>query len=107
MVPEDARARILLAINHAYFAKEREAIKELEKAIELRPSDSGTLYNAACTYAILQRKEKAFATLSKAVEAGWENPNWAEKDPDLASVHKDPEFMQIMEEVRRKSSPGS
>jgi len=42
-------------------------------------------------------------TLGKAAAAGWSNPHWAEKDPDLAFVHNDPEFIQIMEEVRRKS----
>lgn len=106
-VPEDVRARILLAVNHAGLGQDEQAVAEVQKAVSLRPNDSAILYNAACTYAILQRKEEALAFLRKAAAAGWSNPHWAEKDPDLTFVHKDPEFIHIMEEVRRKPSARS
>jgi non-specific serine/threonine protein kinase len=49
MVPEDARARILLSTNYAHFKKYDAAIIEVKKALTLRPNDANILYNAACT----------------------------------------------------------
>jgi len=43
MVPEDARARILLATNYAHFGKQDAAIREVQKALALRPNDSNIL----------------------------------------------------------------
>ena len=58
-VPEDVRARILLATNLAYYGQEAdEAIRHLKTAVALRPNDPNTLYNAACTYGVLGRKRK-------------------------------------------------
>ncbi|MCI0445490.1 protein kinase [bacterium] len=101
MVPEDARARILLANRYAAFGRESDAIRELEKALKLRPDDPGQLYNAACTYGILQRKEEALATLRNAGLGGSFIADWAENDPDLACVHNDPEFIQLIIEIRK------
>ncbi|MFZ0878251.1 MAG: protein kinase, partial [Candidatus Acidiferrales bacterium] len=62
IVPEDTRARGLLAVNYARAGKNREAVAETEKAVATRPKDSLTLYNAACTYGILNLKQEALAT---------------------------------------------
>ncbi len=102
LVPEDVRARILLANNYASFGKEGEAIRELQKAVALRPNDANILYNAACTFGILQKKTEALAVLKKAKEVGFPNLDWAARDPDLACLHGDPEFQSLLEEGERK-----
>ena len=57
LVPEDVRARILLATRLASFKEhEDETIRHLQTAVALRPGDPNTLYNAACTYGVLERK---------------------------------------------------
>ncbi|MGB8786660.1 MAG: protein kinase, partial [Candidatus Acidiferrales bacterium] len=84
IVPEDTRARGLLAVNYARAGKNREAVAETEKAVATRPKDSLTLYNAACTYGILNLKQEALATFKRAIEAGYRNPQWAARDKDLA-----------------------
>jgi non-specific serine/threonine protein kinase len=96
MVPEDARARILLSTNYAHFHKEVEAIREVEKAIQLRPNDSNILYNAACTFGILGRKADALRMLKRMKELGFPQFDWAMKDPDLACIHHDPEFLELV-----------
>ena len=58
-VPEDVRARILLAADYAATRKEADAVSELQKAVDLRPHDSNILYNAACTYGVMKRKPEA------------------------------------------------
>jgi len=95
-VPEDVRARILLAVYYANFGKEDEAIRLLQTAVTLRPNDPNTLYNAACTYGVLQKKAEALDMLKKARDAGYSSFNWAARDPDLACLHGDPEFQHLM-----------
>ncbi len=96
MVPEDVRARILLAANLSYFGDAEESVRHLQTAVALRPNDGNTLYNAACTYGILQRKAEALETLKKAVAAGYGNMNWVAKDSDLDCLHDDPEFQKLV-----------
>lgn len=97
VVPEDVRARILLATNLASYADEaEEAIRHLQTAVALRPGDANTLYNAACTYGILGKKNEALETLKKAVAAGYGNLSWAAKDSDLSALHDVPEFRKLV-----------
>jgi len=98
LIPEDVRARILLAVNYAFFNKEKEAIRELQKAVALRPDDSNILYNAACAYGIMQKKPEALEMLRKAKEVGFPNLDWAARDPDLTCLHEDPEFKRLLAE---------
>ncbi len=96
MVPEDVRARILLAGNLAHFGEKDECMRHLQTAVALRPNDGNTLYNAACTYGVLSRKTEAIATLKKAIGAGYGNLNWAARDSDLDCLHGDPEFRKLV-----------
>jgi tetratricopeptide (TPR) repeat protein len=95
-VPEDARARILLAGGYAFFGEKENAARELERAVALRPNDSNILYNAACTYGILGMKAEALATFRKAIAAGYNNLAWAARDADLACLRDHPEFQQLL-----------
>jgi serine/threonine protein kinase/Flp pilus assembly protein TadD len=97
LVPEDVRARILLATQLASFAQDAdESIRHLQTAVALRPGDPNTLYNAACTYGVLGKKTEALETLKKALTAGYGNLNWAAKDSDLVCLHDDPEFRKLV-----------
>jgi len=102
-VPDDVRARILLANSYAFLGNETEAVRELQRAVALRPNDANILYNAACTYGILQKKEEALALLRRAKENGWSNIKWAARDPDLACLHGDPEFQQLIKQDQPKA----
>ena len=94
-VPEDARARVLMATDYAEFDRVEDAIRELNMAITLRANEASILYNAACTYAILKRKREALETIKKAWEAGFKDSVWARRDPDLALLNDDPEFLRL------------
>jgi tetratricopeptide (TPR) repeat protein len=105
LVPEDVRARILLATNLAYFKQDAdESSRHLQTAVALRPGDPNTLYNAACTYGVLGKKAEALETLKKAFAAGYSNLNWAANDSDLDCLHDDPEFQKL---VGRSEGPAS
>jgi len=96
LVPEDVRARILLACQLANAGEAEESVRHLQTAVALRPNDGNTLYNAACAYGILGRKGEALETLKRAVAAGYANMNWIAKDSDLDCLHDDPEFRKLV-----------
>jgi serine/threonine protein kinase/Tfp pilus assembly protein PilF len=96
LVPEDVRARILLANVLASTGDADESTRHLEIAVALRPDDGNTLYNAACTYGILLKKSETLDMLRKARAAGYSNMDWWSQDPDLACVHDDPEFLRLI-----------
>jgi tetratricopeptide (TPR) repeat protein len=97
LVPEDVRARILLACNLASLKQdEDEIIRHLQTAVALRPGDSNTLYNPACTYGVLGKKAQALETLKKAFAAGYSKQNWVANDSDLDCLHDDPEFQKLI-----------
>src|ERR1700756_1369984 len=94
-VPEDARARILLANDYADLARVEDALRELNLALTLRANEASILYNAACAYCGLERKPEAMDALRKAWEAGFRDSVWARRDSDLALLHGDPEFERL------------
>jgi len=96
-VPEDTRARILLASRYAELGRRNEAIRELEKVQTLGSTDPHTIYNVACTYSLLQMKEQALTTLKRAAEAGFSEWDLAARDPDLACLREEPEFKRLLE----------
>jgi serine/threonine protein kinase/Flp pilus assembly protein TadD len=91
-VPEDARARILLGSDYAYLERSDDALRELNLAVTLRANEASILYNAACLYCKLGRKSDAMDALHKSWEAGFKDAAWARRDPDLISLHDEPEF---------------
>jgi len=96
LVPDDVRARILLAVGYAHVGKRTDSMAHLEKAVRLRPDDGNTLYNATCVYGILGMKAEALETLRRAIKSGYANFDWVRRDPDLLCLKDDPEFQQLV-----------
>ena len=94
-VPEDARARILLATDYAEVGRSEDATRETALAMALRPNEATVLYNAACVFCLLKRKPEAIDALKKAWEAGFKDPSWTRRDPDLELLRGDPEFERL------------
>jgi len=94
-VPEDARARLLLAADYAALGHPEEAMREANLGIALRPNEANVLYNAACVFCQLGRRDEGLTALRKAHEAGFIDPDWVRRDPDLALLHGDPEFEKL------------
>ena len=95
LVPEDVRARSLLAADYANMGRAEDAARHIEMTVALRPNDSNVLYNAACTYAVLEKKDEALDMLRRALASGYSNVDWPRQDPDLNLVHNDPEFLKM------------
>jgi serine/threonine protein kinase/tetratricopeptide (TPR) repeat protein len=98
-VPEDARARVLLAADYAAVGRVDDAVREAGMAVALRSNEALIQYNAACVFGQLGRKTEALAALKQAWEGGFHDPDWARRDPDLAILHGDPEFERMYPEA--------
>ena len=97
-VPEDARARVLLASNYASSGRNEDAIREANLAVALRPNDAIVLYNLACAFCRMEKKPEALDAVRKAWDGGFKDSDWARRDPDLALLHGDPEFERLYPE---------
>jgi serine/threonine protein kinase/Flp pilus assembly protein TadD len=95
IVPEDVRARVLLAAYYADIGRAEDAVRHIEMAVALRPDESNVLYNAACTYGLLGMKQQAMEVLQRSVAHGYGNADWPRQDPDLRILHDDPEFLKL------------
>lgn len=94
-VPEDVRARLALSTDYASLDRIDDALREVNLAVSLRPDDASVLYNAACSFCLLNKKPEALSALRKARDAGFRDGDWARRDPDLELIHGDPEFEQL------------
>jgi non-specific serine/threonine protein kinase len=94
-VPEDARARVLLAGDYAMQGRFDDAKREADMAMALRPDDTMILYNTACVFCAMNNPHEAMNALKKAWEAGYRNAAWTRQDPDLSILHGEPEFERL------------
>jgi serine/threonine protein kinase/tetratricopeptide (TPR) repeat protein len=102
-IPEDARARVLLATEYAVLGRKDDAQREVQLAIALRPNEDSVLYNAACVYCTLNMKREGMDALRKAWESGFRDSDWVRRDTDLALLRDDPEFDRLFPPTRPNS----
>jgi non-specific serine/threonine protein kinase len=94
-VPEDARARGLVASYYAEMGRTEEAKREATLAMTLRPNEPLILYNAACTFCKMNQVPEALDAIGKAWRVGYRDSDWAWRDPDLALLRDEPEFEKL------------
>ena len=94
--PDNVRARILLAGNYANLGDTDNAVVEVEKAVASSANDASTLYNAACTYAVLGLKEEALSVLKRAIENGYWHLDLIARDPDFKNLYDEPAFRLLI-----------
>ena len=97
-VPEDARGRCLLALDYVAVGRSEDAAREASLAMALRANDATVLYNLACVFCQLQRKDDALQAIRRAYDNGFKDAGWARRDPDLSLLHGDPEFERMFPE---------
>jgi Flp pilus assembly protein TadD len=94
--PDDARAYIFYAVTLVRAGRTDEAKSKAARAIELSPNDPLMFYNAACFYANVGDKTHAIESLRNAVASGYGFYEWIKRDPDLASLRDEPEYVELM-----------
>jgi tetratricopeptide (TPR) repeat protein len=79
--------------HYEYAAKHPDRAEALTlAAAEVGPKDADLLYDLACARSVAKDASSALAYLRQAVEAGYRDWDWIDKDPDLAAVRSDPGY---------------
>ncbi len=100
--PEDAITLSRMAGPYADFGEREKSYAALQKVLEIDPTDGLAQYNCACTYAVLGDRKQALLCLRNAVLSGYKNVReWVKSDPDLQSLHDDPEYEALVAEMMR------
>ena len=97
--PDDARAYHLGAGTLVVLGDVDRAKRWLHRAIEIDPDDPIVLYNVACNLATLGEIDDSIAYLARVIEAGTISAAWIRNDDDLANLHGDPRFEQLMQSL--------
>lgn len=66
-----------------------------------RPTDPIILYNLACSYSLTGDQDAAYRTLCQAIECGYKDFEWLEKDPDLAGFRSHPNYKLLKSQIHR------
>jgi len=77
-----------------------EGLKMDRRLVRLCPDDATAHYNLACSLTLSDRPKDALATLATAIELGYDDLEWMSNDPDLKNLHSDPEFQQLVAQLR-------
>ena len=105
---ETKRARALNDKGFALAKKHRheDALKLYEEAIDTDPGFEGSIYNAACMYALTNREKTAIEYLQRLQDIGTEEANArlhrARVDRDMEPLHGDPYFKKLTGYARIK-----
>ena len=75
----------------------RDAVKSLERAIEIGGGTPVDFYNLACAYALSGEPDEALDNVERAIGAGFKHRDQYESDPDLASLRELPRFKALMQ----------
>lgn len=94
--PDDPRAATMRAVSLCRVGRSDEGKRWAERALAIDPEDAGVRYNVACLFALEGDTERAFDCLGDAIRAGFGNHDWIAHDPDLASLHDDPRFVELL-----------
>jgi len=95
--PGNAFAWNRLGSSQIQLKKYPDAIRNLERSIELGGGIPADFYNLACAYALSGAPDKALDNVELAIAKGLKNRRQYESDPDLASLRELPRFKALMQ----------
>jgi tetratricopeptide (TPR) repeat protein len=81
-----------------------EALAAFDKATRAGAGLFGE-YGKATVYAAQQQQEKAFESLEKAVQQGYNQPEIMSSDANLEPLRSDPRFAKLLEQAKKNAKP--
>jgi hypothetical protein len=73
-----------------------EAVRILEEAVRLDPTDATSAYNLACAWSLKGRERKAVRWLAESFERGFTDYKHAANDEDFTTLRDNPEFARLL-----------
>jgi tetratricopeptide (TPR) repeat protein len=101
--PDDGRALTMGSVARARGGDRAGALEWAERAIAAEADDPVILYAAAGTFSVLGMVDRAVEVFARAIERGFANRQWIEKDPDFDPVRDHPRFRKIVQGLQLRS----
>jgi tetratricopeptide (TPR) repeat protein len=98
--PQSGRAWSNLGYARIEGDRAAEAVPAFQRALELGYRKPTTMYNLACAYSLIDRKDEAFAWLFKSLDAGFDASGTLRGDDDLDNLRGDPRYRQALARVK-------
>ena len=73
-----------------------------ERLYQLRPYDPIVLYNLACSYSLLNDRDKAYRAIKQAIHCGYDDLDHLARDSDLANLRGDRRFVRYFERLKNR-----
>jgi len=80
-----------------------DGLKMDRKLVRLEPDNPTAHYNLACSLALCKKRPAALQSLRKAVSLGYDDVDWMLQDPDLEILKPDPEFKELLGQLKPQS----
>ena len=80
-----------------------DGLKMDRKLVRLDPANPTVHYNLACSLALCKKRPDALRSLRKALSLGYDDLDWMQQDPDLEILKNDPEFLQLLRQLKPQS----
>lgn len=95
---------VLQALGHLYtrVGRYEDGLKVDLELTRLQPDNPQNWYNLGCSYALTGNFDKAFESLNKAIDLGYDDADWMRKDEDLAPLREDPRFVALLARLSSK-----
>ncbi|HET6932184.1 MAG TPA: hypothetical protein VFI45_17785 [Candidatus Acidoferrum sp.] len=103
--PANARFWYRLGAAQKSLGKYNDALASFAKAESAGSPRYLSQYAVAETQALNGNRAAAFAALDEALKAGYALPDQLSSDPDLVSLHSDPQFAKLLDQARRAQAP--
>ncbi len=93
---DPALHEVYINMSNAYLKGQQyeEAKKTLDTLKTQAPKNPHLYYNLACYYSLTHQETASLEALQQSIRLGYQNPNDAQTDPDLANLRQTPEFQQ-------------
>ena len=104
--PENADA--LAELGHVYTRQGRtqKGLDVDRTLVRLAPHNPTAHYNLACSLALTGESDLALESLERAIERGYDDPEFMSRDDDLASLRHDARFQALVQRLRESELRG-
>jgi len=89
-----------IALYQAHLGNSQQAEEFINRALEVAPKDSDTLFTSALVYELTGHRDQALKAVQAAVKAGF-SLDEVEKEPELRGLQSDPRYRQWVQEEKK------
>ena len=77
----------------------QDGLRADREMVRMEPHSPTAWYNLACSLALTEQVDAAFAALEKAIGLGYDDAEWMQDDDDFAPIRTDPRFARLLAQL--------